>query len=110
MDRSLSRTIALGVSIAALGACGDYGSTTYPNTPDIVATTITATGNISAKVDEFRALLGDPANGGTAGEQPAGRREIAWDGAAANPFNNKNDFPATFFNTNAKNGAVFTTP
>jgi len=33
-----------------------------------------------------------PANGGIAGEQPAGRREINWDGAAAIPFNNRNDF------------------
>src|SRR5262245_63721790 len=107
MDRSLSRTIALGVGIAALAACGDYGSTTYPNTPDIVATTITATGNISAKVDEFRALLGDPSNGGTAGEQVAGRREVNWDGAAARPFNNRDDFPRDFFNSTVKAGLVY---
>src|SRR6185436_18504629 len=44
-----------------------------------------------------------------AGEQATGRREINWDGAGANPFNNKNDFPANFFNTNVKSGAVFTT-
>jgi hypothetical protein len=69
----------------------------------------TATGNVTAKVDEFRTLLG-ASNGGTAGEQPAGRREINWDGAGANPFNNKNDFPAAFFNTNVKSGALFTTP
>jgi hypothetical protein len=73
------------------------------------ATVFTATGNITAKVDEFRTLLG-ASNGGTAGEQPAGRREINWDGAGANPFNNKNDFPAAFFNTNVKSGALFTTP
>src|SRR3989454_4475005 len=57
----------------------------------------------------FRAILGAP-NGGIAGEQPAGRREINWDGAAAIPFNNRNDFPADFFNTTVKAGAVFTTP
>ncbi|MFL5614408.1 MAG: hypothetical protein ACJ796_12180 [Gemmatimonadaceae bacterium] len=73
-------------------------------------TVFTATGNVAAKADEFRAALGDPANGGTAGEQPAGRREITWDGAGANPFDNRNDFPSTFFNTNVKSGAVFTTP
>src|SRR6185436_11293011 len=44
-----------------------------------------------------------------AGEQATGRREINWDGAGANPFNNKNDFPADFFNTNVKSGAIFTT-
>jgi hypothetical protein len=111
MTRSTGRLIALAFSVTILVACGDgYGSApiTYPPAPQ--ATTLSATGNITAKVDEFRALLGDPANGATAGEQAAGRREISWDGAGANPFNNKNDFPANFFNTNVKNGAVFTTP
>jgi hypothetical protein len=59
-------------------------------------------------VDDFRIALG-PSNGGTAGEQPAGRREINWDGAGANPFNNRNDFPPDFFNTTVKAGAVYTT-
>src|SRR2546426_12701368 len=53
----------------------------------------------------FRAILGAP-NGGGTGQQPAGRREINWDGAAAIPFNNRNDFPADFFNTTVKAGAV----
>jgi len=44
-----------------------------------------------------------------AGEQATGRREINWDGAAANAFDNSNTFPADFFNTTAKVGAVFTT-
>jgi hypothetical protein len=94
---------------AVIAACSDYSSPTYPVVPPgPQATVYTATGNITAKVDEFRNLLG-VSNGGTAGEQPTGRREISWDGAGANPFNNKNDFPAGFFNTNVKSGAVFTT-
>ena len=72
------------------------------------ATVITATGDVSARVDEFRNALG-ASNGGTAGEQPTGRREIGWDGAGANPFNNRDDFPADFFNTNVKSGALYTT-
>jgi hypothetical protein len=104
-----SRIITLSL-LAALGACDDgYGSGPNP-TPTPAPVIVAASGNIAAKVDEFRALLGDPQNGGTAGEQAAGRREITWDGAGANPFNNKNDFPAAFFNTNVKSGAVFTTP
>ena len=92
---------------AVLTACSDNQATAPgPVTPQ--ATLFTATGNIAVKVDEFRNALG-PSNGGTAGEQPTGRREISWDGAGANPFNNKNDFPADFFNTNVKSGAVFTT-
>ena len=109
MSRSFHRGIALVASLTVIAACGDYGSTTYPVSPGPVPTTLSATGNIAATVDEFRALLGDPSNGGTAGEQATGRREISWDGAGANPFNNRNDFPATFFNTNVKSGAVFTT-
>lgn len=110
MKQILGRTIALGVSLASLAACNtDYGN--GPGyTPPAAPTAVSATGNIVAGVDEFRALLGDPSNGGTAGEQAAGRREISWDGAGANPFNNKDDFPAAFFNTNVKSGAVFTTP
>jgi hypothetical protein len=104
------RAIALAVSIAGTAACGsDYGTSPAP-VPVRVPETVFATGTITAKVDEFRALLGEPSNGGIADEQPAGRREISWDGAGANPFNNKNDFPAAFFNTNVKSGAVFTTP
>jgi len=87
-------------------ACSD-NPVIAPN-PAPVATVFMAMGDIAAKVDEFRNALG-PSNGGTAGEQPTGRREISWDGAGANPFNNRNDFPADFFNTNVKSGAVFTT-
>jgi hypothetical protein len=115
MNRSFGRMVAGGIMLAAIVACGDdYGSdpdpVITPTPTPTPPTTLSATGDIAAKVQEFRTLLGDPSNGGTAGEQPVGRREISWDGAAANPFNNKNDFPASFFNTNVKSGAIFTTP
>ena len=110
MKRAPGWMVGAAVGMFSLAACGyDYGSNPGQYDPGPVVTTLTATGSIATKVDEFRALLGDPSNGGTAGEQAAGRREISWDGAGANPFNNKNDFPATFFNTNVKSGAVFTT-
>lgn len=60
-------------------------------------------------MDEFRSALG-PSNGGTAGDQLTGRREIAWDAAATDPFNNRDDFPADFFNTTVTVGAVYKTP
>jgi len=61
-----------------------------------------ATGDIGPTVAEFRAALGDPSNGGTAGPLKEGRREIKWDGAPA-------EMPGDFFNTVVKAGAIFTT-
>jgi hypothetical protein len=98
--------LAFTATTLACDDSDDYGN--EPEDPGPEATVLSATGDVTAKVTEFRALLGD-ANGGTPGEQPAGRREISWDGAAANPVNNRNDFPATFFNTTATVGAVFAT-
>ena len=95
-------------AVAVMAACNDYRATAPAPVPP-EATVFSATGMIGATVNQFRAILG-AANGGVAGEQPAGRREINWDGAAAIPFNNRNDFPADFFNTTVKAGAVFTTP
>ena len=94
--------------VAVMMACSD-DPVTAPGPVPPLATVFSATGRIGATVSQFRAILGAP-NGGIAGEQTAGRREINWDGAAAIPFNNRNDFPADFFNTTVKAGAVFTTP
>jgi hypothetical protein len=62
---------------------------------------------IQAAVDLFRADLGGPNNGTTAGSQPAGRREIQWDagGAGATP-----SISATPLTTFGNRGAVFVTP
>src|SRR2546426_2413427 len=94
--------------VAVMMACSD-DPVTAPGPVPPLATAFSATGRVGATVNQFRAILGT-VNGGIAGEQPAGRREINWDGAAAIPFNNRNDFPADFFNTTVKAGAVFTTP
>ncbi|HJQ53411.1 MAG TPA: hypothetical protein VJ825_06165 [Gemmatimonadaceae bacterium] len=99
--------MAVGAALVATSACSnDTVTSPVPVPPQ--ATVFTATGDIAATVDNFRAALG-ASNGGVAGEQASGRREISWDGAGANPFDNRNDFPAAFFNTNVKSGAVFTT-
>ncbi|HKR07670.1 MAG TPA: hypothetical protein VJS39_00655 [Gemmatimonadaceae bacterium] len=95
-------------TLAAIVACGsDKVAAPPPPPPGPQATVYTASGDIAAKVDEFRNVLG--AANTVAGEQATGRREITWDGAGANPFDNKNNFPPDFFNTNVKAGAVFTT-
>jgi hypothetical protein len=64
-------------------------------------------GTIKSAVTKYRALLGEPNNGNTAGPLQNGRREINWDGGGsdvttppATPFN-------TFLNTR---GSQFTTP
>ena len=88
-------------------ACNDT-TTTGTNTPPFGRAVIAVSGDIADTVAAFRNLLG-ASNGATAGEQATGRREINWDGAAANAFDNSNTFPADFFNTTAKVGAVFTT-
>jgi hypothetical protein len=97
-------TLATLVGIAACSS--DKITNPAPVLPQ--ANVVTATGDILTAVNNFRGELGPP-NGTVAGQQADGRREVNWDGIGANPFDNRNDFPANFFNTNVKSGAVFTT-
>ncbi|WP_040005525.1 hypothetical protein [Fibrisoma limi] len=83
-------------------------------TPTINFTQVSGSGDITAKLTEFRTLLGDPLN--TTLNQTAGRREINWDGVPAN-LTNVDTYPGDFFNSTdpavgagRKRGAVFTTP
>jgi hypothetical protein len=65
------------------------------------------TASIQGTVDSFRAALGDPNNGNTAGPLGNGRREINWDGGGS-PNNSPGGTPFNvFLNTR---GAQFTTP
>jgi hypothetical protein len=117
-DLTLGRALAAS-SLLALAACGGdgYGNNdlTAPPPPvdpavaadeALAATgfavvrsgakqTVRATNDIKAGVEAYRALLG-AANGGTAGEQTAGRREVNWDGVPA-AVTNTDAFPADFF-------------
>jgi hypothetical protein len=69
---------------------------------------VSATGDITAGVNQYRALLG-ALNPNVAGEQAGGRREINWDGVPA-ALTNNDLFPGNFFNVNSPRGALFTTP
>ena len=96
----MNRTPAgLSAALFAAALIAGCSNNDHPTRPAALppSTVVLASGDIATKVAEFRTLLGDPANGATAGEQPAGRREVNWDGAGARPFNNRDDFPRDFF-------------
>ena len=107
------RTLIVSASvILAVAACDDDNDDDYSPTepPPPTATFITATGAINAKVDEYRALLGEPRNNGNVvGPAPSGRREVNWEGV--NGVNlNSNAFPADFFARTTKLGLQMSTP
>jgi hypothetical protein len=104
--KASAKTLLAGISaVAALvGACNS--SKDEPLLPHQV---VSSSGDISGAVAQFRAMLGDPLNGATPGSQPAGRREINWDGVPAT-FTDNDALPGDFFNTRSPRGAVFTAP
>ena len=63
--------------------------------------------SIQGSVDDFRAALGNPNNGNSAGPLANGRREINWDGGGANL---NTDVPVTPFNVflNTRGGQFIT--
>jgi hypothetical protein len=92
---------------------GDTAALATPAGPAISAAegrsefrVFTATGDIAARLAEFRTALGDQLNSAP-GPFKDGRREIKWDGAALPT--NVNTFPGDFFNTTVKAGAIFST-
>jgi hypothetical protein len=66
-----------------------------PPVPAPKSTVVKGSGDITAQIVQFRAILGEPLNNAPA--QTAGRREVNWDGVPANLTNN-NNFPFDFFN------------
>ena len=107
----LHGTIAL-VGIALIASCDNKNDESPA--PSVKYTQVSGSGDITAKIAEFRTLLGDPLN--TTPNQTTGRREVNWDGVPA-AQTNTNTFPGDFFNSTdptvgagRKRGLVNTTP
>jgi hypothetical protein len=102
------RSIMAFVSLtAALAACdSDDGTGPGDQAPELEPLRVVeASGDLTGALTEFRAVLGEPQNGGGDGPQAAGRREIRWDGVPAEQTNT-DAFPADFFRNN---GLITTT-
>ncbi len=87
--------ITLTIFISCKKNGGGYGD--KPPAPNVNAIVKLAAGDSTAivtKLNEFRALAGDPLN--TVPGATSGRREINWDGVPAT-FTNANNFPFDFF-------------
>ena len=88
-------------SIAVISCSKDDDNDT-PVIPPPQATVVSAAGDLTAALTQFRSILGDQLNStpGAVG----GRREVNWDGVPAN-FTNSDNFPFDFFNITDPNGA-----
>jgi hypothetical protein len=96
--------LATALLAAAVAGCDDDEITNeVPPGPRVQL--ITASGDISAAVTQFRTLLGDPRNGGNVPPATSGRREINWDGVPSSLDNRNGAFPSDFFNVNVPLGA-----
>lgn len=114
-DRTRSsgrRTLALTIAVAAASAAAVVPAMTpavaaAPAFTKIEGAAANAAG-LTPTVNAYRSLLGDPNNASAPGSQPAGRREINWDGTP-DAQSAPNLLPANFFNTTVPRGAVFGT-
>ena len=107
--QQLGRFRGISITVALFGAALVGGCNYSNDAPLYPHQVVAGSGDVTGVVGQFRALLGDPLNGATPGAQPAGRREINWDGVPADLTDN-DAFPGDFFNTRSPRGAVFTTP
>jgi len=102
MTRRTSRSFALSIALAG---------TLATQLAQATAINFSAAGALSSDiqttVDAFRAAIGDPNNGNTAGPLASGRREINWDGGGATTPSVVGTPFTGFQNTR---GALFTTP
>ena len=109
LTRSLTRTLLVAGAVAALTAAAPPAALAADR---VSATVFAGAGDIEPIMDQFRAALGGPDNGGEPGSQPTGRREIDWD-AVTDEFAAPNFLPADYFTAATApraRGAFLTTP
>jgi len=81
-------TVTTVISIAIVGCDkDDKYDKNPPQVPAPKSVVVKGSGDISAQLAQFRTLLGDPVN--TTPGQTTGRREVYWDGVAANLTSSK---------------------
>src|SRR5204862_4714067 len=118
MENSMKPTIyATFLALAIAGGCSNYNAPVVPPPPPpppppvafTVFETLGDSVSIAAKLTEFRAALGGGLNAPNSPPADSGRREINWDGVPA-ALTDVDTFPAGFFTSNTKRGAIYATP
>ena len=111
LPRPLAVAGVAGLAAGALMAGQQLGGQPAAEAQEGAATVVRGAGDIGPTLRRFRGLLG-PDNGGAPGGDPAGRREINWDGVP-DSLASPNAYPSAFFNGRVApraRGAVLTTP
>ena len=103
---SITALVSLSVALTACDSDATEPGRRSPSNEPLEV--IEASGDLTAALAGFQAAIGDPVNGGGAGPQPAGRREIRWDGVPPERTNT-DDFPIDFFNVTVASGLITTT-
>lgn len=104
--------IAVTLVVSSCSKNNDYNDPKPPVPPAPQSTVVSASGDLTNALTQFRSILGDVLN--STPNQTSGRREINWDAVPAN-FTNANNFPFDFFNSTdptvangRKRGLVYT--
>jgi len=108
--RRSARILVTILAAASFGGCGsdDGGG----GGGGVGHTVVSANSDVAGAVTEYRALLGEPNNGGAPGIHVGGRREINWD-AVGDDNSSPHFLPGDFFNAAVApraRGAEFSTP